>query len=923
MPNQDNNQLLICPACNGSGKVGAGKCLGCFGFGAGMWREGRFLFWNRTITGRGLERKKIEKFFDTILTAAALLFGFGALLFLAWHIWEIGLISIFSFHFWVSGNSAVMIFLFSLVADFYLVYRASEERALKGEVEKRGYEETDNKKIKTAPIPEVTDWTAVRRLPADKKIDVAKTLSPDADRILIDAWKATLKFGHAEVRPLHLFGALLFSGKAAVVFGRLGVNLKELQEKVIKQLGNLPQDLPERGEPKISPALVQVFFDAYSMAYLARRDQIDVAELILASAKAEEVVQEILYSLEVDLTKLQNVAEWLRISELLRKKWTKSRALARLRPGGTMSRAMTAMSTPYLDQFSRDLTLAAKYAYLAPCIDREKEIDEIMRIIEGGRQSVILIGNPGVGKNTIVEGIAELMLEEDVPKILQDKRLISLNVGQLVAGASPAEAQQRLLIICDEIARAGNIVLYIQNIEGLIGITSGAEESVDLSRVLADELREGYFFALSTATPYHFSQYIESSALGNVLQKVEIKEPEVNEAIQILEGKAGGIEYQNKIFFSYGSIEKAVTLSDRYMHERFLPEKAIEILRESANYTRTKKGEDAIVAGEDVAEVVAQKTKIPVTAVTEAESEKLLRLEEVMHHRIVGQDEAVKMVASALRRARAELREGKRPIANFLFLGPTGVGKTETAKTVAEVYFGSEENMIRLDMSEYQDQTSVYRLIGAPAGGAPGYLTEAVRKNPFTLLLLDEIEKAHPDILNIFLQVMDDGRLTDNQGRTIDFTSVILIATSNAGSPAIQEGIRQGLSVEAIKDRLINVELKNYFRPEFLNRFDGIIVYKPLEQTEIETIANLMLDKIAKQLEDKHGITLEVTSEALRELAVAGFDPVFGARPLRRVIQEKVEDQLANLLLTKQVGRRDKIVLEPGGNFRVEKAREL
>ncbi|MFA5128729.1 MAG: AAA family ATPase [Patescibacteria group bacterium] len=918
-----NQNILICPACNGSGKVGAGKCLACQGFGAGLWRNSRFLYWNKIITKRELQRKKIEKFLKVVLAGATLIFGLGAILFLGWRIWEVGFISIFDTTFWISGRLEVILFLLSLVGDFYLVYQFSLERALTGKVEKREYSEKVDERIKTAPVGEITDWAAVRQLPAKEKINVAKTLSQEAEHALVDAWKAALKFGHAEVLPLHIFGALLFSGKSAVVFGRLGINLKILQEKIIKQLGALPVNLPERGEPALSSAGILVFFESYFKAYAARREQIDIAELILASAESEELIQEVLYSMEVDLAKLRNVVEWLKISELLRKKWKQARALARLRPGGTMSRAMTAMATPYLDQFSRDLTLMAKFAYLAPCIDREKEAEEIMRIIEGGHQSVILIGHPGVGKNTIIEGIAERMLEEDVPKILQDKRLISLNIGQLVAGASPADAQERLLIICNEIARAGNIVLYIQDIEGLIGITAGAEESVDLSRVLADELAKGYFFVLATATPMNWSRHVEGSPLGNVLQKVEVREPEINEAIQILEAKVGGVEYQNKVFFSYDALEKAVTLSDRYLHERFLPEKAIEILRESAHYTRSKKGEGAVVAGEDVAEVVAQKTKIPVTAVTEGETEKLLRLEEVMHRRVIGQDEAVKMVAAALRRSRAELREGKRPIANFLFLGPTGVGKTETAKTVAEVYFGSEENMIRLDMSEYQDQASIYKLIGAPAGDSSGFLTEAVRKSPFTLLLLDEIEKAHPDILNVFLQVMDDGRLTDNQGRTIDFTSVILIATSNAGSPAIQEGIRGGLSIEAIKDRLINTELKPYFRPEFLNRFDGVIVYKPLAENEIETIAGLMLDKISKQLENKHGIIFEATPEAVRELAKAGFDPVFGARPLRRVIQEKVEDGLANLLLTKQVGRRDKIIFEVGGNFKIEKAREL
>jgi ATP-dependent Clp protease ATP-binding subunit ClpC len=922
MANGENN-LLICPACGGSGKVGAGKCLGCYGFGAGLWRDGGFLYWNKSITSQELQKQKVKKFLNLFLAGVTFIFGLGTFLFLVWKIYGAGFAAALKFSFWTGGSPAVILFALSLVGDMYLVYRLTEEASAKGKVEEKKYKEEKSEKEKKVALQEVSDWTEVRQLPAKVKINVASTISPEAERVLVDAWKAALKFGHSEVRPLHIFGALLFSGKSAVVFGRLGVGLKELQEKIIKQLSALEANLPERQEPGFSPATINLFFDAYSEARGARRSQIDIAELLLVSARAEEIVQEILYAFEVDMKKLENVVAWLRISELLRKKWKESRALARLRPGGTMSRAMTAMATPYLDRFSEDFTLLAKYAYFAPCIDREKEIEEVFRIIEGGRQSAILVGVPGVGKTTIIQGIAELMLEERVPKILQDKRLISLNVGQLVAGATPAEAQERLLIICDEIARAGNIVLYVSNIEGISGITAGGEESVDLSRVLSDELAKGYFFALASSTSTNYSQYIENSSLGNILQKVVIEEPEVDEAIQILEAKAGGIEYQNDVVFSYDALEKAVKLSDRYLHERYLPEKAIEILREAAHYTRTKSGNGAVVRGENVAEVIAQKTKIPVTAVTEAESEKLLRLEEEMHKRVIGQDEAVKMVAAALRRSRAELREGKRPIANFLFLGPTGVGKTETAKTVAEVYFGNEENMIRLDMSEYRDPTSIYRLIGMPGGVSSGYLTEAVRKSPFTLLLLDEIEKAHPDILNIFLQVMDDGRLTDNMGRTIDFTNVILIATSNAGSLAIQEGIRQGLSIDAIKDQLINTELKSHFRPEFLNRFDGIVVYKSLEALEIQTIASLMLDKIAKRLEDKHGIDFEVTPEAVGELAAAGFDPVFGARPLRRVIQEKVEDGLTNLLLAKKVGRRDKVVLEAGMNFRVEKAQEL
>ncbi|MEK9130844.1 MAG: AAA family ATPase, partial [Patescibacteria group bacterium] len=384
-----------------------------------------------------------------------------------------------------------------------------------------------------------------------------------------------------------------------------------------------------------------------------------------------------------------------------------------------------------------------------------------------------------------------------------------------------------------------------------------------------------------------------------------------------LEAKLGPIEYKHKVIFTYEAVSKIVSLTNRYMHDRYLPEKAIEVAQEVALAAARKKGPNARVIGEDVAAIITEKTKITVTELGGDETEKLLHMEERLHGRVIGQDEAVKAISAALRRARTGLRSQNRPIANFLFLGPTGVGKTELAKTVAEVYFGREESMLRFDMSEYQEQRSIERLIGEVGQG--GLLTEAVRQNPFSLLLLDELEKANPDILNLFLQVMDDGRLTDGAGRTIDFTNVILIATSNAGSQYLQQAIAAGTSMEEIKEQMLETELKSVYRPEFLNRFDGVIIFKPLTTDDVAQIAYLLIGKVAERLKVK-GINFKASDAAVYELAQKGFDPKFGARPLRRVIQEEVDNAIAGVLLRGEVGRRDTLTLEVGGKITVEKA---
>jgi len=669
----------------------------------------------------------------------------------------------------------------------------------------------------------------------------------------------------------------------------------------------------------LSTNLQQILFHAYEVAYEKRQEYVNVTEILVATVRQSEKIQEVLYDLKVDKDKLSNVIEWLRIREHLRKQYQSFRKVARRRSKYGLDRAMTAVATPFLNSFSEDLTMAAKYGYLTPSVARDEEIQEIFRIIEGGRQSVVLVGQHGVGKMAIIEGIAQKMIEDEVPERLQDKRLVQLSTSALVAGTSASGAQERLIKIMNEVGRAKNIILFIKNIDDLVGVTDSGGEGVDVSETIAEYLGPGKFLTFATATTNNFNQRIVNSQLGTVLARVDIKEMVENQAIQVLESKAGIVEYKHNVFFSYDAIAQCVKLSEKFLHDQQLPESAISIMSEVASFVRNNKGENQLVTAEDVGIIISQKTGVPTTSITEDESDKLVRLEEVMHERLIGQDEAVSIVANALRRARVEIRSDKKPIANFLFLGPTGVGKTELAKTIAEVYFGGENRMIRIDMSEFQDKSSVYRLLGQPGQQGSGLLTEAVRQRPFSLILLDELEKADPDVLNIFLQVFDDGRLTDSTGRVIDFTYAIIIATSNAGTTFVQEQLIQGISLESIRQQLIRSELKKYYRPEFLNRFDGIVVFKPLERHEIKLIAGLMLKRVTRDLE-KRGVGFRAEEVGLEFLAKTGFDPEFGARPMRRAIQDQVENKLAELILAGKLQRRDVVVLGEGGKLSIERA---
>jgi ATP-dependent Clp protease ATP-binding subunit ClpC len=638
-------------------------------------------------------------------------------------------------------------------------------------------------------------------------------------------------------------------------------------------------------------------------------------------------------------------------------------------------------STPTLDKFSRDLTELARQGKLDPVIGRAKEIETVIEILSRRKKNnPVLIGEPGVGKTAIVEGLAQRIVRGEVPEILRNKRLVELNVNSLVAGTKyRGEFEERVKAILDEIlAHQDELILFIDEIHTIVG-AGQAEGGMDLANAFKPALARGELHLIGATTLNEYQKYIEKdAALERRFQPVFIAEPTVEQTIQILKGLRDRFEAHHKVRITDEAIVAAAELSDRFITGRYLPDKAIDLIDQAAarvriqatsrpaevqeleaqlqelkrelDYAtsrkqfdrakeleaRIKETEKALeeatekwkksvasevpeVRAEHVAEIISRLTGIPVSELTQEERERLLKLEEKLHERVVGQDEAVRAVAAAVRRSRAGLKEKHRPIATFLFLGPTGVGKTELAKALAWAVFGDEDALIRLDMSEYMERHTVSRLIGAPPGYVGyeegGQLTERVRRRPYSVILLDEIEKAHPDVHNILLQVFDDGRLTDGKGRTVDFSNTIIIATSNLGSELIQRNLSappgQKLSYEELKEKLMEI-LRRHFRPEFLNRIDEIIVFHALTKEQIKDIVKLQLERV-KRMARGQGIELEFDESLVEHLAEVGYRPEFGARELRRKIQTEVENPLAEEMLSGRLTRGDKVLVRYDG----------
>ena len=651
--------------------------------------------------------------------------------------------------------------------------------------------------------------------------------------------------------------------------------------------------------------------------------------------------------------------------------------------------------TPTLSQYCRDLTQAAQQNELDPVIGRDKEIQRIIQILSRRtKNNPVLIGEPGVGKSAVAEGLAQRIAQGNIPELLRDKRVLSLDMGALIAGSKyRGEFEERLKNVMEEIRKAGNVILFIDEIHNLVG-AGKAEGSMDAANILKPALARGELQCVGATTLDEYRKNIEKdAALERRFQPVMVGEPTQEEAFEILKGLRDRYEAHHKVRITDEALHAAVALSDRYIADRFLPDKAVDLMDEAASRVRIqsftappdvkeqeqrleavqiekreaiahqdyekaaglrdqeralqkeisekrahwesqKNAAKDVVTEEDIAQIVASWTGIPVEKMTESEAERLLHLEDVLHQRVIGQDEAVSAVSRAIRRARAGLKDPKRPIGSFIFLGPTGVGKTELCRALGEAMFGDEDSVIRIDMSEYMEKHTTSRLVGSPPGYVGyeegGQLTEAVRRKPYSVVLLDEVEKAHPDVFNILLQILEDGRLTDNTGRVVSFKNTIIVMTSNAGAHNIESKRSLGFgssamvdarSYETMKDMVMK-EVKELFRPEFINRVDELIVFHPLEEADIQKIARLFLHQLEKRLEERN-IRLRYDDEVVAYLAQEGFDAKFGARPLRRVIQRLVEDSLSEELIAGTISLGDTVQLRMSdGKIAVSKAEE-
>ena len=815
-----------------------------------------------------------------------------------------------------------------------------------------------------------------------------------AIKVIMLAQEEARRLGHNFVGTEQILLGLIGEGTgvAAKVLKSLGVNLKDSRIEVEKIIGRgsgfVAVEIP------FTPRAKRVLELSLEEARQLGHNYIGTEHLLLGLIReGEGVAARVLENLNIDLTKVRT-----QVIRMLGE-------TAEVGTGASTSKGN--LKTATLDEFGTNLTKLASESKLDPVVGRHSEIDRVVQILgRRTKNNPVLIGEPGVGKTAIAEGLAQRIQTGDIPDILEDKRVLTLDIGLLVAGTKyRGEFEERLKKIMEEIKSAGNVILVIDEVHTLIG-AGAAEGAIDAANILKPALARGELQCIGATTLDEYRKHIErDAALERRFQPVMVGEPSIEDTIEILKGLRERYEQHHRLKITDDALEAAAHLGDRYISDRFLPDKAIDLIDEAGSRVRLinsklppeakqidrelrqvqKQKEESVrdqnfdqagqlrekemelsakikevldnkkestagdqsdadnsvksdskllqsplVSEEDVAHIVASWTGVPVQKLTETESVKLLNMEETLHQRLIGQDEAVKAVSRAIRRARVGLKNPNRPIASFIFSGPTGVGKTELTKSLASYFFGSEEAMIRLDMSEFMERHTVSKLIGSPPGyvgfNEGGQLTEAVRRRPYTVVLFDEVEKAHPDVFNLLLQLLEDGRLTDSKGRTVDFKNTLLIMTSNIGSKVIEKGgggLGFEFSGDSVEDSqynriksLVNEELKQYFRPEFLNRLDEIIVFRQLTKNEVKEIAEIMLQEVFVRLQDK-GIKLNVTDAFKERLVEEGYNPSYGARPLRRAVMRLLEDSLAEEVLSGRIKDGDNALVDIDDNKKV------
>ncbi len=798
-----------------------------------------------------------------------------------------------------------------------------------------------------------------------------------AQKALYLAQQEAVEFGHDYVGTEHLLLGLLGEGEgvAAKVLLSLQITIEIVRTGVENLIG---RGTEMSSQVAYTPRAKRCIELAIQEANELGHNYVGTEHLLLGLIQeGEGVAVQLLAALGANFNIVRQ-----RVIELLN-------GAAPSTQGPTPGAKQQGINKPTLDEFGRDLNKLAQEGKIDPVIGRDKEIERVLQILSRRtKNNPVLIGEPGVGKTAIAEGLAQRIIQNNVPDLLRGKSVVSLNMASLLAGAKyRGEFEERLKKIMEEVRQDENIILFIDELHTLVG-AGAAEGAIDAANILKPALARGEIQVIGATTLDEYKKHIEKdAALERRFQSITVNEPSVQDAVTILQGIRDKYEAFHRVTITDEAILTAVTLSHRYISDRFLPDKAIDLIDEAAAKVRLtvfsspsnvkelekklaqlqtekeaaiavqdyeqaarlrdedkhiqqelenkqkewkQQGSDQlVVTGEDIAHIVALWTGIPVQRLAQEETERLLNLEETLHKRVVGQHEAVQVVAKAVRRARAGLKDPKRPIGSFIFLGPTGVGKTELARALAEALFSDEDSMIRLDMSEYMEKHTVSRLIGAPPGyigfDEGGQLTDAVRRKPYAVILLDEIEKAHPDVFNILLQVLEDGRLTDSQGRRVDFKNAVIIMTSNVGAKYLRKDAgtvgfmvdsKEDNSEKNAKNRVLE-EVKRTFRPEFLNRIDELIVFSSLSDDELIHIVNMMLQEVDKRLRE-NGLSLECTDTAKAELVKAGRDSTYGARPLRRAIQKMIEDQIAELMLRHEVTNGDTVLVDIAESGKLE-----